>query len=143
MALWVCMTGSVLEERHTHLASTPQPPPTPYTYSYCMYIQYQERMIVRGGGRGCNFARFGNGQNNPPVLFLEHVRNMWHNFVLLCSYIQYVVNIPPVLRASIGVTRSSSSAYNHVLLVLSTYVYCTTCMMCVIFSPFCGFLILM
>ena len=40
-----------------------------------MYIQVQygnqERMIVRGGGRASNFARFGDGRNNPPVLFLE------------------------------------------------------------------------
>ena len=34
----------------------------------------QERMIVRGGGRACNFAQFGNGRNNPPVLFLEGAR---------------------------------------------------------------------
>ena len=32
---------------------------------------YQERMIVRGGGRASSFARFGDGRNNPPVIFLE------------------------------------------------------------------------
>ena len=29
-------------------------------------------MIKRGGGRACNFRRFWTGQNNPPVLFIEH-----------------------------------------------------------------------
>ena len=33
---------------------------------------YQERIIKRGGGRACNFRRFWTGQNNPPVLFIEH-----------------------------------------------------------------------
>ena len=32
----------------------------------------QERIIKRGGGRACNFRRFWTGQNNPPVLFIEH-----------------------------------------------------------------------
>ena len=32
-----------------------------------MYSAVQERMIVRGGGRASNFARFGDGRNNPPV----------------------------------------------------------------------------
>ena len=39
------------------------------TMSYNNY--YQERIIKRGGGRACNFCRFGTGQNNPPVLFIE------------------------------------------------------------------------
>ena len=39
-------------------------------YMY-MYI-YQERIIKRGGGRACNLRRFWTGQNNPPVLFIEH-----------------------------------------------------------------------
>ena len=50
-----------------------------------MYVVVQERMIVRGGGRACNFARFGNGRNNPPVIVLEGAQNMWSNFVPLCS----------------------------------------------------------
>ena len=29
-------------------------------------------MIKRGGGRACNVRRFWTGQNNPPVLFIEH-----------------------------------------------------------------------
>ena len=33
---------------------------------------HQERIIKRGGGRACNFRRFWTGQNNPPVLFIEH-----------------------------------------------------------------------
>ena len=36
-----------------------------------MYV-CQERIIKRGGGRACNFRRFWTGQNNPPVLFIEH-----------------------------------------------------------------------
>ena len=33
---------------------------------------WQERMIKLGGARACNFRRFWTGQNNPPVLFIEH-----------------------------------------------------------------------
>ena len=35
-------------------------------------ILSQERIIKWGGGRACNFRRFWTGQNNPPVLFIEH-----------------------------------------------------------------------
>ena len=37
-----------------------------------VYLYSQERIIKRGGGRACNFRRFWTGQNNPPVLFIEH-----------------------------------------------------------------------
>ena len=47
-----------------------------------VYDCEQERMIIRGGGRACNFVRFGNGRDNPPV---EGARNTWRNFVPLCS----------------------------------------------------------
>ena len=40
-------------------------------YTATLHHFVQERMIVRGGGRACNFARFGDGRNNPPVLYLE------------------------------------------------------------------------
>ena len=45
---------------------------------------WQERMIKWGGGRACNFRRFWTGQNNTPVLFIEHsfAREMliaWHD----------------------------------------------------------------
>ena len=49
------------------------------------FTSLQERMIVRGGGRACNFARFGNGRNNPPG-----ARNTWRNFVPLCSGSSYI-----------------------------------------------------
>ena len=39
---------------------------------YNNYYTVQERIIKRGGGRACNFRRFWTGQNNPPVLFIEH-----------------------------------------------------------------------
>ena len=64
--------GTLFDLKHKHV----------YTHTHTVH---QERMIIRGGGRACNFARFGNGRNNQPVLFLEGARNTWRNFVPLCS----------------------------------------------------------
>ena len=54
---------------------------------YC----YQERIIKRGGGRACNFRRFWTGQNNPPVLFIEHsfareILIAWQDFLFFKKF---------------------------------------------------------
>ena len=58
------------------------------------YIARQERIIKRGGGRACNFRRFWTGQNNPPVLFIEHsfareILIAWHDPV--CARVRVYV----------------------------------------------------
>ena len=62
----------------------------PITYVHVL----QERMIKRGGGRGCNFRRFWTRQNNPPVLLIEHslareILIAWHDPV--CTRVRVYV----------------------------------------------------
>ena len=57
-------------------------------------ILSQERIIKRGGGRACNFRRFWTGQNNPPVLFIEHsfareILIAWQDPV--CALVRYIL----------------------------------------------------
>ena len=90
-------------------------------YTATLHHFVQERMIVRGGGRACNFARFGDGRNNPPVLYLETRAKHVVQFCAvvhrkLLYLVRYKYSARSIYGRQIGVTRSSSSAYNHALL---------------------------
>ena len=102
-----------------------------YTHCYMYSAARQERMIKKCRGRACNFTGFRHGQNNPPVLFLEHTQ-LTHTYCgfetiharTSYGFLQTEVAIfstlhifRPFLQASMGVTRSSSALFYHVLLI--------------------------
>ena len=81
-------------------------------------VHKQERIIKRGGGRACNFRRFWTGQNNPPVLFIEHsfsreILIAWHDPV--CVRVRVYAYTCQILATTRSFGCASSVAVSEVL----------------------------